>query len=344
MKAVIFRKHGGPDQLTLADVPDPKPGPEDVIIRVKACALNHLDVWARQGMPNVKIPLPHILGCDISGRVAECGKHAKGVRKGMRAVVAPGISCGHCYWCKVGWDSLCEEFKIVGFQVDGGYAEYVKVPARNVVPINKRYTFEEWAAAPLVFLTAWHALVTRAQLKKGESVLIHSAGSGVGSAAIQIAKYLGAKIFTTVGTDAKEPRAKALGADRVINYKRAEFAKEVRRLTDDRGVDVVIEHIGAETFPKSLAALSKKGRLITLGVTTGGTVELNLRPLFMGQQAIVGSYMGGRIELNQVIQLLKSGRLKPVVDQVVPLAHAPEAHERLLARKNFGKIVLRVSG
>ena len=342
MHAVIFKKHGDINQLTYAEVPDPKPAADEVIVRVKACALNRLDIWTRQGMPGINIPLPHILGCDIAGEIAETGKHAKKIKKGTRVVVVPGISCGHCRWCKTGWDSLCDEYKIIGFQVDGGYAEFVKVPARNLIPITDRYSWEEWAACPLVFLTAWHMLVTRAALKKGETVLIHAAGSGVGSAAIQIAKKIGARVFTTVGNDAKEPRAKHLGADHVINYRRADFAKEARRLTQEHGVDVVFEHTGAETFSKSLVALSKKGRLVTCGVTSGSSVSLDLRFTFVRQHSIIGCYMGGITELNLVINQLKKGELKPVVDRVFPLSEAREAQRRMLERKNFGKIVLKV--
>ena len=343
MRAVIFKKHGDLEQLMFTEVPDPKPGPDEVVVKVKACALNHLDIWTRQGMPGIKIPLPHILGCDIAGEVAETGKHVKGIKKGTKVVAAPGISCGRCQFCRTGWDSLCDEYKILGFQVDGGYGEYVKVPPRNLIPIDGSHSWEEWASVPLVFLTAWHMLVTRAQLKKGETVLIHAAGSGVGSAGIPIAKFLGARVFTTVGSDAKEARAKALGADRVINYKRADFAKEARRLTQEHGVDVVFEHIGAETFSKSLVALSKKGRLVTCGVTSGSLVQIDLRFLFVKQHSLLGCYMGGRTELNQVVKLVKKRRLKPVVDHIFPLAQAREAQERMLERKNFGKIVLKIS-
>lgn len=340
MRAVFFKDHGGLEKLEYGYLPEPPLGQGEVLVRVKACALNHLDIWTRQGMPGIKIPLPHILGCDIAGEVAKLGPGVRGIRVGKKVVVAPGLSCGKCRHCRTGWDSLCDEYKIIGFQVNGGYAEYVKVPARNLIPVSKKWTFEEWAATPLVFLTAWHMLVTRAGLKKGESVLIHAAGSGVGSAAIQIAKYLGAKVFTTVGSDDKIKRARSLGADEVINYTKKDFAQETRRLNRNRGVDVVFEHIGPATFQKSLASLAKKGRLVTCGVTSGPVANLDLRFLFVHQLSILGSYMGGREELKKVMSLLEKGKLKPVVDKVFPLREAREAQLRMFERRNFGKIVL----
>ncbi len=341
MRTVIFKGHGDIDRLICTEVPEPKIGSNEVLVRVKACALNRLDIWTRQGMSGVKIPLPHILGCDISGEVEKVGANVKDIATGARVIVAPGISCGHCEWCQSGWDSLCNDYKIIGFQVDGGYAEFVKVPAENLIPISNRYSWEEWAACPLVFLTAWHMLVTRAQLKKGETILIHAAGSGVGSAGIQVAKSLGAQVITTVGSDEKEKLAKNLGADYVINYKKADFARRTRELTQERGVEVVLEHIGTETFSKSLAALSKKGRLVTCGVTSGGAAQIDLRFLFVRQYSIMGCYMGGRAELNEAIKLLETGRVKPVLDTTFPLSEAKEAQRRMLDRKNFGKIVLK---
>lgn len=340
MRAVFFREHGGIEKLEYGYQPEPTPGHGEVLIRVKACALNHLDIWARQGMPGVKIHLPHILGCDTAGEVAKLGPGVRGIAVGKKVVIAPGISCGHCPYCRSGWDSLCSDYKIMGLQVNGGYAEYVKAPARNLIPISKRWTFEEWAAVPLVFLTAWHMLVTRVGLKKGESVLIHAAGSGVGSAAIQIAKHLGARVFTTVGSDEKIKRAKALGAEEVINYEKKDFSLEVKRLNRGQGMDVVFEHIGPATFQKSVASLARKGRLVTCGVTSGPMVNLDLRFFFVRQLSLLGSYMGGIHELRKVIRLVEKKRLKPVVDQVFPLKEAKEAHQRMLDRKNFGKIVL----
>ena len=340
MRAVFFREHGGLEKLEQGYLPEPVLGPGEVLVRVKACALNRLDLWTRQGMPGVKIPLPHILGCDIAGEVVRLGHGSRGVAVGKKVVIMPGISCGRCAHCRSGWDSLCDHYKIMGLQVNGGYAEYVKAPARNLIPITKDWTFEEWAAVPLVFLTAWHMLVTRARLKKGESVLIHAAGSGIGSAAIQIAKYLGARVFTTVGSDEKIKRAKSLGADEVIPYEKKDFSLEVKRLNHNRGVDVVFEHIGPATFQKSLASLARKGRLVTCGVTSGPTVNLDLRFLFIRQLSLFGSYMGGLKELHTVLRLVRKKKLRPVVDKVFPLCQAREAQARMLERRNFGKIVL----
>ncbi len=340
MRAAFFKEHGGLEKLEYGYLPEPSPAHGEVLVKVKACALNHLDIWTRQGMPGVKIPLPHVLGCDIAGEAARLGAGVKGIAIGKKVVIAPGISCGHCAYCKSGWDSLCNEYKIMGFQVNGGYAEYVKAPVRNLIPISKKWTFEEWASVPLVFVTAWHMLVTRAGLKRGETVLIHAAGSGVGSAAIQIAKHLGAKVFTTVGSDEKIRRAKSLGADEVINYEKKDFSLEVRRLNRNRGVDVVFEHIGPATFQKSLASLTRKGRLVTCGVTSGPMVNLDLRFLFVRQLSIFGSYMGGLRELKAVVALLEKGKLKPVVDKTFSLREVREAQARMLERKNFGKIVL----
>ena len=343
MRAVIINKHGDVDQLTYADVPKPQISNEEALVRVKACALNHLDIWTRQGMPGVEIPMPHILGCDIAGEVAEIKSSSSKIKEGTRVIASPGISCGQCEFCKSGWDSLGDQYQILGFQVNGGYAEFTKVPARSLIPVSNRYSFEEWAACPLVYVTAWHMLVTRAELKEGETVLIHAAGSGVGSAAIQLAKIKGAKVITTVGSDAKEKKAKELGADHVINYKTKDFAKEVQSLTQGKGAQVVFEHIGTDTFTKSLACLSKKGRLVTCGTTSGANVQINLRFLFVRQHSILGAYMGGRSELDQVIQHLESGKLKPVVDTIFPLEKAGHAHQHMLNRKNFGKIVLKIA-
>lgn len=340
MKAVFFRQHGGLDVLEYGYQPVPAPGPGEVLLRVKACALNHLDLWTRQGMPGVKISLPHILGCDLAGEVEKLGHGVRGIKPGQKVLAAPGISCGRCHHCRAGWDSLCDDYRILGFQVNGGYAEFARVPARNLILISKKWTFEEWAAVPLVFLTAWHMLVTRAELKKGETVLIHAAGSGVGSAAIQIAKTIGAKVFTTVGSDEKIKRAKSLGADEVINYEKKDFSTEVKRLNRNKGVDVVFEHIGPATFAKSLASLSRKGRLVTCGVTSGPLVPLDLRYLFVRQLSISGSYMGGIQELQKVVRLVRKKKLKPVVDKVFPLREAREAQARMLERQNFGKIIL----
>jgi len=340
MRASFFETHGGTDRLRYDYVERPEPGKREVLVRVKACALNHLDLWALMGMPGVKMPLPHILGCDIAGEVVEVGPKVTGIPRNRPVIVSPGLVDRHSPWADGRWDSLAPGYRIVGFQVDGGYAEYVKVPARNIIPVSKRLSYEEWAAVPLTFLTAWHMLVTRAQLKKKEKVLIHAAGSGVGSAGIQIAKYLGAKVFTTVGSDRKIRLAKEIGADYVIPYHKKDFAQEIRRLTRNEGVDVVFEHIGPATFAKSLESLAKKGRCVTCGITSGPVAELNLRYIFFNQLSVLGCYMGGIRELREVVRLIEKGKLRPVIDKVFPLRQAGEALQRMQNRENFGKIIL----
>ena len=340
MQAIIFQKHGTPENLEYAFVPRPVPGHGEVLVKVRAVALNHLDLWALMGMRNVAIPLPHVPGCDISGEVIEKGPGVKGIPLGKPVIVAPGVSCGTCSYCKSGWDSLCPKYNILGLQRNGGYAQFAAVPARNIIPVSKKISFEAWAAVPLVYLTAWHMLVTRANLKKGETVLIHAAGSGVGSAGIQIAKYLGAKVITTVGSDKKAQIAKKLGVEHVINYRKTDFPAEIMKITKARGVEVVLEHIGPETFQASLACLAKKGRLVTCGVTSGPTTQLDIRFVFARQLSIIGCYMGGLPELKSVIRLIEKGQLKPVLDEVFPLREARKALERMESRANFGKIIL----
>jgi NADPH:quinone reductase-like Zn-dependent oxidoreductase len=340
MKAVVFNEHGSVDKLVYTDFAEPEISPSEVLVKVNACGINHLDIWVREGMPGITIPLPHILGCEITGEIAGVGSAVKGLSAGQRVLIAPGISCGRCEYCLSSNDSLCHEFRIMGFQVDGGYAEYAKTPAENIIPISERLSFEEGAAVPLVFLTAWNMLKTRGGLATGETVLIHAAGSGIGSAAIQIARLSGAEVITTVGNDEKLEKAKELGADHVINYSKEDFANKVNEFTDGRGVDLVFEHIGPETWEKSLSCLKRGGRIVTCGATSGPTVSFDLRFLFARQLSISGCYMGSRKELMDVLRLIESGRLKPVVDSVFPLADAAAAQTKMLDRKQFGKIVL----
>ena len=341
MKAIVFEEHGGVEQLKTAKVDYPRPGAGEATVKVEACALNHLDIWVRIGGRPVKIPMPHILGCDVSGTVAEVGESVVGVQTGERVVIAPGLSCGQCAYCTGDNDSACREYKLLGFQVQGGYAEYVKVPARNLIPVSERLSFEEWAAIPLVFVTAWHMLFTRARLRCGETVLVQSAGSGVGSAAIQLARLAGARVITTAGSDEKLLLAKALGADETIHYQQKDFVEETLRLTGGRGVDVVFEHNGGETFMRSLEALAIGGRIVNCGVTAGAEVTLNLSQIYLRQQTIHGSFMGSLNEQKIVIRLAEEGKIKPVIDKVYPLEEARAAHQRMQDRQNFGKIILK---
>ena len=342
MKAVIFSEHGGPEVLRYAERPEPEMGPEEVLIRVRACALNHLDLWVRRGMPGIAIPMPHIPGSDIAGEVARVGANVVGVKAGERVLLSPGISCGQCVHCLKGNDNFCRQYTLFGYRVDGGYAEFVRSPAVNAIPIPAKLGFEEAAALPLVFLTAWHMLITRAQLKPDETVLVLGAGSGVGSAAIQIAKVAGARVIATAGSELKLQKAKELGADDVFLHTIKHWSREVKRLTERRGVDVVVEHVGEATWQESLASLAVGGRLVTCGATTGYDGRIDLRYLFSRHLSILGSYMGSKAELYSVLDLVNRGLVKPVIDTVMPLEKASDAHARLEKREQFGKIVLRV--
>jgi NADPH:quinone reductase-like Zn-dependent oxidoreductase len=342
MKAVLFREHGGPEKLTFEDLPMPTIGTGEVLVRVKACALNHLDIWIRQGNPAYPIPLPHVSGSDIAGVVEQVGAQVEGVTIGARVFVSPGLSCWTCENCLAGRDNFCSTFGVIGAKTHGGYAEYVKVPFRNVLPMSENLTFEQAAAFPLVSVTASHMLFALAGLQHGETVLIMGAGSGVGSMAIQLAKLAGARVITTVGSDEKIPKAVVLGADAVINHSKEKMAERVKLLTEGKGVDVVIEHIGPEVWETCLASLAKGGRLITCGATTGAEVKLDLRYLYSRQFTIKGSYMGTRAELLKAAELMGQKRLIPVIDRTYPLQEARAAQELMLSRKFFGKIVLTV--
>src|SRR5215472_13902497 len=283
MKAIVFHQHGAPDVLKYEDAPEPTLRSNDVLIQVRACALNHLDLWVRRGLPNVPIPLPHIPGSDIAGQVAKIGADVTNIRVGQKTVLAPLVSCGKCPACLAGLDNHCRQATNLGYMIDGGCAELVRAPEVNCLPYPENLKWEEAAAIPLVFQTAWHMLITRAQLQPGEDLLILGAGSGVGSAAIQIAKFFGARVIATAGSDEKLSKAKELGADHFINHKSQKIRDEVRRITNKRGLDVVFEHVGAATWEDSLASLAPAGRLVTCGATTGYDAKVDLRFLFSRQ-------------------------------------------------------------
>jgi len=340
MKAIRFHQHGGPEVLKYEDAPEPKILANEVLIRVKACALNHLDVWLRLGVPGWKLQMPHIVGSDISGEVAEVGALVTRVKPRDRVLLSPGISCGQCEACFQGLDSACRQYTLFGVFVEGGYAEYVKSPEMNVMPIPGDLSFDEAAAVPLVFITAWHMLFTRAGLRPGEEVLVIGAGSGVGSAAIQIAKLVNARVIATAGADWKLERARALGADEVINHTRQSIAEEVRRLTHKRGVDVVVDHVGAAVWEACFDSLATYGRLVTCGMTTGADLKLNGQALYGRQRTILGSFMGGKAELVDALKFVAQGKLKPVIDSAFPLADAAAAQQKMESREFFGKILL----
>ena len=341
MKAVRFHQHGGPDVLRYEDVPNPKLEPGEVLVRVRACALNHIDLWERGGLPKVTIPLPHISGSDVAGEVVTSS--APDVPAGARVMLQPGLSCGRCAACLSGRDNECPQYEVLGYRNhDGGYAELVKVPLQNLVRIPDHVDFREAAAFPLTFLTAWHMLLTRGGLKDGDDVLVLAAGSGVGQAAIQIARLHGARVFATAGSDEKLERALALGANEVIHHYKQDIVEAIRRFTNRRGVDIVIEHVGEATFWQSVRALARGGRLVTCGATTGANGAIDLTALFAKQLSILGSYMGTKGELLQASGFFFAGQVKPVIDRTFPLAEAAAAQQRLEASGQFGKIVLDV--
>jgi NADPH:quinone reductase-like Zn-dependent oxidoreductase len=340
MKAIIFNRYGGPEVLEYTEVSDPGIQENEVLVEVKACALNHLDVWVRNGLPGVEIPLPHILGNDIAGTVREVGKLVSWVRAGDEVILHPGVSCGHCQECLAGWDNLCPEYDILGYRRNGGYAELVAAPGVNVIPKPKNLAWQEAAALPLVTLTAWHMLVTRANVQAGESVLVHAAGSGVGSMGIQIAKLRGARVIATASTEQKLVKAKELGADEVVNYTSKDWPNEVRKLTSRRGVDVVFEHTGAATWPGSIASMSKNGRLVTCGATSGFDAQTDLRQVFYRHLTVLGSFMGSKTELLEAMKFVERGAISAVVDRAIPLSDARRAHELMEDRAQFGKLVL----
>lgn len=344
MKAVVLPRYGGPEVLEFVeDRPEPVPGPDEVVVHVHAASLNHLDLAVRQGIPTLKLTLPTILGADLAGEVAKVGSDVNGFEPGDRVVANPGLACGRCESCLAGEDSLCPDYRILGEHVPGAYAEYVAVPARNLLPIPVDMAWASAAAAPLVFMTAWRLLVTRAAIRPGEDVLVLGAGSGLSTAAIQIAKLAGCTVYTTSSSDEKLRKAKEIGADVVINYKEMSWSKAVWELTGKRGVDVVLDHVGEATFKDSVRSLRKGGRLVIPGATTGATPQIDLRYLFWRQLSVLGSTMANRREFEEAMKLVFMGRLKPVVDRIFPLAKAGEAHAYLEKGEQFGKVVLSVT-
>jgi NADPH:quinone reductase-like Zn-dependent oxidoreductase len=337
MRAAIIRQHGDLDAIRVETLDDPTPGPGEALIEVRACALNHMDLWARKGIPGFSFPLPLVPGCDIAGIV----RVAPGWDPGTEVVIQPGVSCGTCARCLEGSDNLCAEYGILGETQDGGCAELVVVPTDNLLPKPPNISFAEAAAYPLTMLTAWHMLVTRAGVKKGDTVLVHAAGSGVGSAAIQIAALHGATVFATAGTPEKCEQALKLGASEAINYRHdTQWSKTVFSLNERRGVDIVIEHVGQATFDGSLRALAPGGRMVTCGATTGANVTLPLNRLFFKNLSIIGSTMGTKDELKAITRHVAQGELRATVDRVLPLDAVKEAHRALEAREAFGKIVI----
>ncbi len=335
---MVVREHGQASVIKAEEVHTPKPGTHEVLLKVRGCALNHLDLWSRKGIPGIKLPL--ILGCDISGEVVEKGHGVTHINEGDPVLVSPGLACGVCKQCIAGAENLCRYYHILGSGRDGGYAEYVCVPAVNCLPMPATLSFHQAATIPLVFMTAWHMLVSRVGIKMNETVLVIAGGSGVGTAAIQIAKLFRCRVITTVGNEDKAKLATELGADEVIIHSKQKIAEEVKRLTNKAGVDIVVEHVGPAVLPDCLASLALGGRLVTCGATTGAKAEIDINRLFVKHQSIYGSMMGTKRELMDLLPFFNDGTLKPVLDRVFPLTDAPKAHELLEARRHFGKVVL----
>jgi NADPH:quinone reductase-like Zn-dependent oxidoreductase len=342
MEAVVLREHGGPEVLKRERIDVPEPGPGEVRVAVKAVALNHLDIWVRRGGPAFHLEYPHRLGSDVAGVIDAFGPSAgpDPLSVGDRVVINPGLSCGRCQSCLSGADNLCPGYRLLGENTHGGYAEFVVVPRQNLAPYPDALTFEEAASVILPFLTAWQMLVRKAEVRAGEVVLVHGAGSGVGVAAVQICKLLGARVIATASTADKLAKARALGADATIDYQQRDFVTEVRGLTEKRGVDVVFEHVGGDTFARSIKITRNGGRIVTCGATSGFTPAIDLRHVFFRQIQILGSTMGSKGDLFEVLKHVAAGRLRPVVHTVMPLAEAARGHQLLEARQAFGKVVL----
>jgi NADPH:quinone reductase-like Zn-dependent oxidoreductase len=348
MKAVLFRQHGGPEVMEVGEVPDPVAGPGEVLVRVRAAALNHIDLWLRRGLPALKVPFPHVPGGDVCGVVAGLGAGVHGIEEGTRVVVNPGLSCGRCVRCLSGEDNLCPDYRLVGEHAWGGEAELLAVPAANVVPAPPGPSDEELAAVPVTYMTAWQMLVDKARVRSGEIVLVLAAGSGVGVAAVQIAKLRGAHVIAAASSDDKLARARAQGADETLRYGResagADILAALRPLVGRRGVDVVVDHGGAPTLPSMIKACAKGGRIVTCGATGGHDAAVDLRYVFWRQLSLLGSTMAPKGRLFTLLALVAEGRLRPIVHAVVPMAGVADAHRTLEGGDVFGKVVLSISG
>jgi len=340
MEAVVLREHGGPEVLSFERIARPEPRAHEVRVAIRAVAMNHMDLWVRKGGPAFKLEYPHRLGCDISGTIDALGDGVDDLELGQRCIVSPGLSCGVCRACLSGADNLCRHYHILGENAQGGYAQYIVVPRRNIAPYPGDLSFEKAAAGILTFMTAWQMLTRRAAIRPGETVLIQGAGSGVGVAGIQIAKMFGCRVIATAGSDEKLAKARDLGADELINYREEDFARRARALTGKRGVDVVFEHVGGDVFARSIKACASGGRIVTCGATAGFTPQIDLTHVFFRQIQILGSTMASKGDLLELVPMLADGRLEPVVDRVLPLADAAEGHRALENREVFGKVVL----
>ncbi len=338
MRAAYFKEHGGSEKIQYGEYPDPQPGPGEALVRVRACALNQVDMLLLDGRFPPPEGLPHVNGCEVAGVVESDG--VKGFAQGQRVIVFPGFSCGTCEYCLAGERTVCLRYGYLGAHKDGGYAELVKVPVQNLVKLDERISFEAAASLPLAALTSWHALVVQAEVKPGQTVLVHAAGSGVGSAAIQIARLAGARVITTVGSDDKIEFAKSLGAEAVVNYRTQDFVEEVRTWTNKRGVDIVVEHIGGETFEKSVYAMTRLGTMVSIGSHDTHWGRMDLRHVYQKNLRVKGTNLGSITELGQVLDHVARGLLRPVIDRTFPLSNARAAVQYVLDRKQKGKVLL----
>ena len=338
MKAVRIHEFGGPEVLRFEDVPEPQLRKDQVLVKVKAVALNHLDLFIRKGLPGIK--LPHINGSDVSGDIAQVGEYITDLKVGQRVLLAPMTFCGVCAACTRGEQNFCPQFSVLGYLNDGGNAEYIAVPRVNVLPVSDELTYDEAASVPLVFLTAWHMLVSRCHLRPGQTVLVLGGGSGVGSAAIQISKMFDATVIATAGDEAKLDQSRELGADHVINHYQQKIGDEVKKITNKAMCDIVFEHVGKATWTESMKSLKPGGSLVTCGATTGPEASFDIRFLFARQLSFLGSFMGTMGDFHEVMKHIFSGKLKAVVDKSFPLREARAAHERLEKSEQFGKVIL----
>jgi NADPH:quinone reductase-like Zn-dependent oxidoreductase len=340
MKAVTFTEHGDRDVIEYAEIPEREPDRDEVLVDVKAGALNHLDLWTRRGLPTIDVEMPHVPGSDAAGVVEAVGEGVTRFEPGDRVAVLSGMHCGECEYCRRGEHSMCVNFHILGEHVHGLHEEFTTVPETNLVPVPEHVEWETAAAAPLVFQTAWRMLVNRGDLRPGEDVLVLGATGGVGHAAVQIAKHVGATVYATGSTSEKLDAARELGADYAINYEEADFAKRIRELTDGRGVDAVVDHVGAATWRDSLKSLAKGGRVLTCGATTGGNPETDINRIFWNQLQVIGSTMGSLHECDEVLELVWDGTLEPRIREVLPMSETARGHEMLENREGIGKVVV----